>query len=246
MQKENEKNPIVLVTGGNRGIGAAISRRLARAGYDIWLNYRSNTEAADQIRKDIEQEGGSCRLLQFDVSQEDEIKGALEPLLEEEIPYGFVHNAGITRDGLLALMPAEDWDAVLDVHLRSFFLLSRLLVKPMLSKRKGRIVAVSSVAGETGQSGQVNYSAAKAGMIGAVKALARETARRNIQVNVVSPGFIETEMIKDLPMKDLLKAVPAGRVGTPEEVAGAVNFLLGEEAGYITGQVLGINGGLYM
>ncbi len=246
MAKNGENKPAVLITGGSRGIGAAISRRLARSGYNIWLNYRSESAAAEDVRQEVEKEGVHCRLLQFDVSREDEIRKNLEPLLDEEIPYGFVHNAGITRDGLLALMPAEDWDTVLDVHLRGFFLLSRLLIKPMLSKRKGKIVAVSSVAGETGQSGQVNYSAAKAGMIGAVKALARETARRNIQVNVVSPGFIETEMIKDLPMKDLLKSVPAGRVGTAEEVAGAVNFLLSEEAGYITGQVLGVNGGLYM
>ncbi|MFO7760471.1 MAG: 3-oxoacyl-ACP reductase FabG [Thermodesulfobacteriota bacterium] len=242
----NNSKPTVLVTGGSRGIGAAISRRLARSGYDIWLNYRSGTEAAEKVLEDVEKEGGNCRLLQFDVSQEAEIKEVLEPLLEEKTPYGFIHNAGITRDGLLALMPTENWDAVLNVHLRSFFLLSRLLIKPMLSERKGRIVAVSSVAGETGQSGQVNYSAAKAGMIGAVKALARETARRNIQINVVSPGFIETDMIRDLPMKELLKSVPARRAGRPEEVAGAVNFLMSEEAGYITGQVLGVNGGLYM
>ncbi|MBU0729653.1 MAG: 3-oxoacyl-ACP reductase FabG [Proteobacteria bacterium] len=241
-----QKTPVVLVTGASRGIGAAIARRLAMGGYDIWLNYHSNHDAAAVVKKDIEKQGRNCLLLPFDVGDEKAMDEQLGPLLEETTPYGLVHNAGVTRDTLAAMMTRTDWDTVINVHLTGFFLLSRMIVKLMLSERKGRIIAVSSVSGETGQAGQMNYSAAKAGMIGAVKALARETAKRNILVNAVSPGLIDTEMIKELPLERILPMIPQGRVGTVEEVAGIVNFLMGEEAGYITGQVFSVNGGLYM
>lgn len=236
--------PIVFVSGASRGIGAAIVRRLAASGYDIWLNYHSSHQAAHALQEEVEAWGRQCRLLPFDVSVQEEVDSALEPLLAQEVPYAFVHNAGVTRDTLLALMRREDWDTVLDVHLTGFFLMARLLTKAMISKRQGRIVAIASVSGETGQAGQVNYSAAKAGLIGAAKALARELARRNILVNVVSPGLIETEMIKEVPLDRVLPMVPLNRVGKVEEVAGVVDFLLGADATYITGQVIGVNGGL--
>ncbi|MDF1614731.1 3-oxoacyl-ACP reductase FabG [Desulfurivibrio dismutans] len=238
--------PVVFISGASRGIGAGIARRLADSGYDLWLNYHSAHAEARALQAEIEEKGRRCRLLPFDVADEEAVGAALEPLLAEETPYGFVHNAGITRDTLLPMMSRQDWDRVLATHLTGFFLLGRLFSKAMLGKRKGRIVAVASVSGETGQAGQVNYAAAKGGMIAACKSLAREVARRNILVNVVSPGLIDTEMIKDLPLERILPMVPMGRVGTVEEVAGVVNFLLGPEAGYITGQVIGVNGGLYM
>ncbi len=236
----------VLITGASKGIGAAVALRLAGSGHDIWLNYRSDHAGAAEISGQIESLGRKCVLVPFDVADEDAMHNALEPLLAEETPYGLVHNAGITRDSLLAMMRRQDWDLVLSVHLTGFFLVSKLLVKSMMSARRGRIIAIASTSGEAGQAGQFNYSAAKGGMISAAKALAREVAKRNILVNVVSPGLIETEMIEGLPLDKMLTAVPLGRVGKPEEVAAAVNFLMSEEAGYITGQVLSVNGGLYI
>lgn len=245
-QKKERNHKIVLITGGSRGIGAAIARRCAEDGFDIWLNYRSNHSAAKEVCRDIETIGSRCTLLPFDVADEKAVEAGLEPLLEKEVPFGFVHNAGITRDALAAMMSRQDWDAVLNVHLTGFFILSKLIVKAMIPERRGRIVAIASVSGETGQAGQMNYAAAKAGLMGACKTLAREVAKRNILVNVVSPGLIDTEMITDAPLVQVLPLIPQGRVGRPEEVAGMVNFLLGEEAGYMTGQVIGINGGLYI
>ncbi len=236
----------VLITGASKGIGAAIALRLAKSGHDIWLNYRSDHDGAEKISRQIESLGRNCTLLPFDVADEEAVNEALNPLLDEDIPFGLVHNAGITRDSLLAMMRREDWDLVLKVHLTGFFLVSRLIVKSMMSARRGRIVAVASTSGEAGQAGQFNYSAAKGGMISSAKALAREVAKRNILVNVVSPGLIDTEMIEGLPLDKMLEAVPLGRVGKPEEAAAAVNFLMSEEASYITGQVLSVNGGLYI
>ncbi|MBU0483426.1 MAG: 3-oxoacyl-ACP reductase FabG [Proteobacteria bacterium] len=236
----------ILITGASKGIGAAVALRLAQSGYDIWLNYRSDHEAAGQVARQIEDLGRKCIVLPFDVADEEAMTGALVPLLAAETPYGLVHNAGIARDSLLAMMRREDWELVLNVHLTGFFLVSKLLIKPMISARRGRIVAIASTSGETGQAGQFNYSAAKGGMIAGAKSLAREVAKRNILVNVVSPGLIETEMIEKLPLDKMLAAVPLGRVGKPSEVAAAVNFLMSDEASYITGQVISVNGGLYI
>lgn len=236
----------VLVTGGSRGIGAGIALKLAESGYDIWLNYRSSAAEADEICSKIEAMGQSCRKLCFDVSDEEAVKETLEPLLDEEVPYGFIHNAGITRDTLLPMMKSDDWHAVIDVHLNSFYTLGSMISRAMLSKRRGRIIIVSSISGVTGQAGQVNYSAAKAGLIGGAKALARELGKRNILVNVVAPGLIETEMIEKLPLDKMVPLIPLGRVGTIDEVAGPVKFLLSDDAGYITGQVISVNGGMHM
>ncbi|PID76868.1 MAG: 3-oxoacyl-ACP reductase FabG [Deltaproteobacteria bacterium] len=237
---------IVCVTGGSRGIGAAIARRLAAAGYDIWLNYRSSEDKAREVQKDIESVGRKCLLLPFDVTDAEAASNLLTPLLKETVPWGLVHNAGFSRDTLLPMMKRAEWDAVIDVHLNSFFILGKLFSRYMVGARQGRIVAISSLSGETGQAGQVNYSAAKAGLIGAVKALARELARRNVLVNAVAPGLIETEMTASLPMDKILPLIPLGRAGKAEEIAGAVEFLLGDSAGYMTGQVLSVNGGMYM
>jgi 3-oxoacyl-[acyl-carrier protein] reductase len=236
----------VLITGASRGIGAAIATRLAASGYDIWLNYHSNHAAAREVQAEIAAAGRCCTLVPFDVGDEASVEGALAPLLEERVPYALVHNAGTARDVVVGMMTTAEWDAVMDVHLRGFFLVTRLLLRAMLPKREGRIVAVASVSGETGQAGQVNYAAAKAGLIGACKALAREVARRNLLVNVVSPGLIDTEMIAGVPLDRILPQIPLGRIGRPEEVAGVVDFLLGKDGSYVTGQVIGINGGLYM
>lgn len=245
MEKEEHKD-IIFISGASRGIGAAIAAYLAENGYNIWLNYNSSHDAAAEVKEKIEALGRNCVLLPFDVSDYEAAVQALEPLLDKETPFGLIHNAGITRDTLLPMMRKQEWDDVINVHLNSFYTLARLFSRSMISARRGRIISIASVSGETGQAGQVNYSAAKAGLIGASKALARELARRNILVNVVSPGLIETEMTHGLAIDQILKLVPLNRLGSVEEVAGVVRFLLSKEASYITGQVISVNGGLYM
>lgn len=240
------KKEIALITGASRGIGRAVARRLAADGYDIWLNYRSDHRAAEEAGRAVEAEGGKCRLLPFDVADENACRSVLAPLLEAETPFALVNNAGFARDGIMAMMSVEDWRAVLDVHLSGFFHVTSLVLPYMLRRRRGRIVNMSSVSGQSAVAGQANYSAAKAGLIGATRSLAAEVGRRGILVNAVAPGFIDTEMIRDLPVEKILPHIPLGRLGTAEEIAEAAAFLCSERARYITGQVIAVNGGIHM
>lgn len=238
----NGKN--ALVVGGSRGIGRAIALRLAESGFDIWLTYRDNHAAAQEVKQEIEGMGRECESVSFDVSSYEETKAALETRAEERPPDVVVYNAGVARDNLLMWMTKEEWDAVLSTNLDGFFNVTRSVLFSMLRVRRGRFVTVSSASGQTGQPGQVNYSASKAGLIGASKALAREVGKRNIIVNVVAPGVIETDMTEDLPKDKILPLIPLQRLGSADDVAAVVNFLCTEEHMYIHGQVIGINGGL--
>jgi 3-oxoacyl-[acyl-carrier protein] reductase len=239
-------NRIALITGASKGIGAAIALSLAHDGYDIWLNYRSDHDGAAAVGKMVQETGRTCRLLPFDVADPAAVKQALEPLLENETPYALINNAGFAKDALMVWMGESEWRDVLGVHLDGFFLVTKMVLNGMLKKRSGRIINIVSTSGQSGMPGQVNYSAAKAGMIGATKSLAAEIAKRNVLVNAVSPGFIETEMTAGLPMERILPMIPMGRVGKSEEVAEVVTFLCSDKASYITGQVIAVNGGTYM
>ena len=240
------KSMSVLVTGSSRGIGKAIALRLARDGYDVVLHCRSQRTEADAVAQQIAGMGRAARVLQFDIGDRAATAAALEADIEQHgCYYGVVCNAGVARDNAFPAMSGEDWDIVLQTNLDGFYNVLNPLVMPLVQRRKpGRIVTLASVSGLIGNRGQVNYSAAKAGIIGATKALALELAKRAITVNCVAPGLIETDMIGDVPMDEALKMIPARRVGKPEEVAAAVSFLIGEEAGYITRQVISVNGGL--
>jgi len=244
-EKQLEEDQVALVTGASRGIGKAIAKALSRTGRFVYLNYNSNREKAENTLEEIINHGGRAQLLQFNVSSKKESEKAIKQIIKQKEKIDIlVNNAGIRDDMLMVWMKPENWQNVLDINLTGFFNVTRLTVKHMLPKRFGRIVNISSASGQTGQAGQVNYSASKAGLIGATKALAREVAKRDITVNAVAPGFIETEMTDDLKVKEIAKTIPAGRLGKPEEVAAAIVFLCSKDAGYITGQVIGINGGI--
>lgn len=242
------KDKVVLVTGGSRGIGKAIVLAFAKEGAKVVINYRGNKEAAEETLEEVKKLGREAYLYQADVSKEEEVESMFKDILTK---FGhldiLVNNAGITRDNLLLRMKLEDWEDVMAVNLRSIFLCTRAAAKIMIKQRSGRIINISSIVGERGNIGQANYSSAKAGVIGFTKSVARELAGRNITVNAVAPGFIETEMTQKLSEEiknAYLKQIPLQRFGKPEEVAYVVKFLASEEAGYITGTVINIDGGL--
>ena len=239
-------NKSVLITGSSRGIGKAIALHLARDGYDIIVHCHSRREGADGVAQTIRALGRQARVLQFDISEREATAKALMADIEEHgCYYGVVCNAGIIRDQVFPAMSGEDWDIVIKTNLDGFYNVLNPLILPMVRRRApGRIVTLASVSGMIGNRGQVNYSAAKAGIIGATKALALELAKRQITVNCVAPGLIETEMIGAAPLEEIIKLIPARRIGKPEEVAAAVSFLLSEDAAYITRQVISVNGGL--
>ncbi len=236
---------IALITGASKGIGAATARALAADGFDIWLNYKSNLSAAEEVAADIREMGRKCEIMGFDVADGDETREALQPRLEQDIPYALVNNAGFNRDTLLVWMKEKDWKDVLQVHLEGFYNVTKPVVEKMLRRKEGRIVNIASTSGETGVPGQVNYSAAKSGLIGATRSLAVEVAKRNILVNAVAPGFIDTGMLEELSQEEILNRIPLRRFGKPEEVAGVVSFLCSQRAGYITGEVISVNGGVH-
>lgn len=237
----------VLVTGSSRGIGSAIAQRLASDGYEIVLHCRNQRQQAETVQETIIAAGGKARILQFDVSDRSTTRTVLEADMEQNgAYYGVVCNAGIARDNAFPAMPEEDWDAVIHTNLDAFYNVLNPVVMPMVRRREpGRIVTLSSVSGLMGNRGQVNYSAAKAGIIGATKALAIELAKRNITVNCVAPGLINTEMLDEAPVEEALKMIPMRRAGEPEEVASLVSYLLSDQAGYITRQVISVNGGMF-
>ena len=236
----------VLVTGSSRGIGKAIALRLARDGYDMVLHCLTRRGEADAVAAEVEAMGRKARVLQFDISDRDATAAVLaHDIGQHGCYYGVICNAGVARDTAFPAMTGEDWDIVMSTNMDGFYNVLNPLVMPMVQRRQpGRIVTLASVSGLIGNRGQVNYSAAKAGIIGATKALALELAKRNITVNCVAPGLIETDMTSEVPMEEALKMIPARRIGKPEEVAAAVSFLVGDDAAYITRQVISVNGGL--
>ena len=238
-----------LVTGASRGIGRAVALRLAQAGWPVIINYLSNHAAAQAVKSEIEALGGEAELLPFNLAVPEEVSQALDSWEQQhpdDFVYILVNNGGIRRDNVLFMMSDDDWHSVLDTTLNGFFYVTRRLLKHMMPrKRGGRIINMASLSGLKGLPGQTNYSAAKAALIGATKALAQEVAARQVTVNAVAPGFIETDMTKELPVEELKKQIPAARFGRPEEVAALVAFLASDEAAYITGEVVSINGGLY-
>jgi len=236
---------IALITGASRGIGKAIALELADMGFDIWLNYQSSDKKAKAVADKIETKGSKAVLLRFDVTKKEQVDYALIELMEKQgPPEVLVNNAGIARDGLMMWMPFKDWAAVTDTTLHGFFNVTKAVLPEMLQRKSGKIINIASVSGVMGNPGQVNYSAAKGGLIAATKALAKETAKRGICINCVAPGFIETDMVKDLPVKEIAGMIPMQKIGKPEDVAALVGFLASDRANYITGQVIGVNGGV--
>ncbi len=236
----------VLVTGASRGIGKAIALYLAENGYNLVLHCSKNAERLNDLKSEIESKGVKARTLAFDISNRAETEKVLLNDIETNgVYYGIVLNAGIAMDNPFPAMEDNEWDKVLDTNLGGFYNVIRPIIMPLIQAKKGRIVVMSSISGQCGNRGQVNYSASKAGLIGATKALSQEVAKRHITVNCIAPGIIETEMTEDLP-QEVVKQIPMKRMGSAKEVASAVNYLLSEDAGYITGQVIAINGGLYL
>jgi len=236
----------VLVTGASRGIGRAITIGLAAAGYDIDIHFATNIDGAKSVASEIASLGANSFLLQFDISDRERTRDILENDINTNgAYYGVVCNAGISSDATFPMLSGNDWDRVINTNLNGFYNVLAPIVLPMIRRRApGRIVTISSVAGQIGNRGQVNYSASKAGIIGATKALALDLARRKITVNCIAPGLIETDMTRTLPLEPILEHVPLGRLGQPEEIAGLVCFLMTADAAYITRQVIAVNGGM--
>ena len=237
-----------LVTGGSRGIGKSICLKIAELGYHVLVNYRSNDQEAEDTLNRIKTAGGSGELMKFDVSNPDEIRASIDKWKEknpDSVIEVLINNAGIRKDALIMWMKDEDWKDVLNTNLDSFYYITKHLVQDMIVNRYGRIVNVVSLSGIKGLPGQTNYSAAKGGVIAASKALAQEIAKKNVTVNCVAPGFIKTDMTKELEEKDLKRLIPMNRFGNAEEVADVVAFLASPKASYVTGEVVSINGGLY-
>lgn len=237
-----------LVTGAARGIGKAIAVKLASDGYHVLINYRSNDEEAQKTLAQIHDQGDSASLLKFDVSNRAEVNTALGDWLEQHpdaVIEVLINNAGVRNDNLLMWMEPQDWDGVIDINLTGFYNVTKILINQMLLNRYGRIVNIVSLSGLKGVAGQMNYSAAKAGVIGATKALAQEVGKRGITVNAVAPGYIRTDMTQDINEKEAKAQIPANRFGEPEEVAELVSFLASKKASYISAEVISINGGLY-
>ena len=245
-----ENGRVALITGGAKGIGKAISLKLASLGYRVAINYRSSSQAATSLVDQITASGGVAMSVAGDVSSSDDVKGIFSSVAAELGPVEIlINNAGITRDGLLMRMKDSDWDSVIDGNLKSAFICSREAIKSMSKGRWGRIVNMASVVGLIGNPGQANYCSSKAGLIGLTKSVAREYAQRGVTVNAVAPGFVQTDMTDNLPQQvkdDMMRSIPAGRPGSVEDIASAVAFLVSDEASYITGQVLAVDGGMTM
>ena len=236
----------VLITGSSRGIGKACAICLAKNGFDIVLHCSKNIERLNPIKEEILKLGVNARTLSFNVSNREECeKILLDDIEKNGVYYGIILNAGIAKDNPFPSMENFEWDDVINVNLNGFYNVLKPLIMPLIQKREGRIVVMSSISGQTGNRGQVNYSASKAGLIGATKALSREVAKRNITVNCIAPGVIESDMTEELP-PEIVKSIPMKRMGKTDEVASLANYLLSKEASYITGQVIGVNGGLYI
>lgn len=238
----------VLITGSSRGIGREIALYLAKNGYNITLHCNNNIKKAEEVKKEIEDIGQNAKILKFNLTDRTECNDVLSKDIEQNgIYYGVVLNAGISKDNVFPAMTDDEWDDVIDTNLGGFYNVLKPIVMPMISARiRGRIITLSSISGLAGNRGQVNYSASKAGIIGATKALSLELAKRGITVNCIAPGVIDTDMTKDLPVDELKKIIPMKRVGTAKEVASLANYLMSEDASYITGQVISVNGGLYL
>ena len=237
---------VAIVTGGARGIGRAIAVELARAGYYLVINYRANDQAAEEALAMIRAAGSDGEKAKFDVREAAEVEAALQDIFSRFKTIDvLVNNAGITADGLFIMMPEEDWNSVIETTLKGFYNMTKPVLKKMVRNKRGSVVSISSVAGLVANRGQANYSAAKAGLLAASRSIAAEVARLGVRMNVVAPGLIETEMIKDAPIERIKEIIPMNRIGKPEEVARVVRFLCSDDASYITGQVIGVNGGMF-